>query len=367
MVAYTAQGTALYVALTMNKNEKGKDCASMHTWRSENGGETWLPAVEIPCGPSWDHEQMIVDYSKGKYSGRIYIAALYDYPVYRVGVFRSDDDGRTLDRTGRGRQRRRHDRDQRRHADGPVRRHAGRPVRRLPVPARGPQVDGDGERQPLDGVLDRRRRDVLEAARKVGHTEPTTSTTRRLQLAGFGKFAADTESAALPGPDVRRAGRTPGYGRPRILFSRTLDRGKTWSAPKPIDDAIPKAATQWQPAVAVNKDGVVAVTWFDTRDSVSDGKFHQYLAASLDGGDTFLPTVRVSSEASNPKGAGNSPADCRWRSATEGVISLSFISAASRWGSGRRLHGPGRRQGRRLPSRSGPTRARARSRSTRRA
>jgi len=27
-------------------------------------------------------------------AGRIYVGALYDYPVYRVGVFRSDDDGR---------------------------------------------------------------------------------------------------------------------------------------------------------------------------------------------------------------------------------------------------------------------------------
>jgi len=31
----------------------------------------------------------IVDTSKGRFAGRIYIAALYDYPVYRVGVFRS--------------------------------------------------------------------------------------------------------------------------------------------------------------------------------------------------------------------------------------------------------------------------------------
>src|SRR6185436_5771443 len=40
-------------------------------------------------------EQIIVDTTKGRFSGRIYIAALYDYPVYRVGVFRSDDDGRS--------------------------------------------------------------------------------------------------------------------------------------------------------------------------------------------------------------------------------------------------------------------------------
>ena len=93
--AFTLQGTALMVALTMNKSDVGKDCASMHVWRSENGGVTWQPASEIPCSPSWDHEQIIVDTTKGRYAGRIYIGVLYDYPVYRVGVFRSDDDGRT--------------------------------------------------------------------------------------------------------------------------------------------------------------------------------------------------------------------------------------------------------------------------------
>jgi hypothetical protein len=94
-VAYSAQGTALFVALTMNKSENGKDCASMHVWRSEDGGNHWLPPAEIKCSPSWDHEQIVVDTTKGRYAGSIYIAALYDYPVYRVGVFRSDDDGRT--------------------------------------------------------------------------------------------------------------------------------------------------------------------------------------------------------------------------------------------------------------------------------
>ncbi len=94
-VAYTIQGTALFVTLTMNKSDKGRDCASMQIWRSEDGGDTWGPTINVPCDPSWDHEQIVVDYTKGKYAGRIYIGVLYDYPVYRVGVFRSDDDGRT--------------------------------------------------------------------------------------------------------------------------------------------------------------------------------------------------------------------------------------------------------------------------------
>jgi hypothetical protein len=90
---------------------------------------------------------------------------------------------------------------------------------------------------------------------------------------------------------------------------------------------------QWQPAVAVNNDGVVAVTWYDTRDATGGKQYHQYFAASLDGGETFLPTVRVSSDFSNPGGPGNSQlSPMVW--IHEGQIALSVISAASRWGSG---------------------------------
>ncbi len=330
MAVYTAQGTALFVALTINKNEKGKDCASMHTWRSEDGGETWLPSVEIPCGPSWDHEQMIVDYSKGKFSGRIYIAALYDYPVYRVGVFRSDDDGRTW--------------------TGPV--EAANGGGTIGINDVTPMVLSDGtlvvpygdfpfrpEDRPSKGLAKSSLWTVSSTDGGVTFSKPLKAVTqtynlddKETQLAGFPKFAADTESAAYR-DRMYTAWEDASSGRPRILFSRTTDRGKTWSAPKPIDDTVPKAATQWQPAVAVNKDGVVAVTWYDTRDSVGGGKFHQYLAASLDGGDTFLPTVRISSEESNAKGEGNSQL-MAMTFVHEGVISLSFISAASRWGSG---------------------------------
>jgi hypothetical protein len=327
---YTAQGTALFVALTTNKNEKGRDCASMHTWRSEDGGETWLPATEIPCGPSWDHEQVIVDYTKGKYAGRIYIAALYDYPVYRVGVFRSEDDGRTW--------------------TGPV--EAANGGGTIGINDVTPMVLSDGtlvvpygdfpfrpEDRPSKGRAKSNFWTVSSTDGGVTFAKPQKSVTqvynlddKETQLAGFGKFAADTESKAYR-DRMYVAWEDARHGRPRILFSRTLDRGKTWSAPRVLDDAIPKAAAQWQPAIAVNKDGVVAVTWYDTRDSVANGKFHQYFAASLDGGETFQPTVRVSSEASNPKGEGNSQLlPNSW--VHEGVISLSFISAASRWGSG---------------------------------
>jgi hypothetical protein len=52
--------------------------------------------------------------------------------------------------------------------------------------------------------------------------------------------------------------------------------------------------------VAVSRDGVLGVAWFDDR-LTNDGRgYDVYFAASLDGGQTFLPTVRVSAVTSVP-------------------------------------------------------------------
>jgi len=52
------------------------------------------------------------------------------------------------------------------------------------------------------------------------------------------------------------------------------------------------------PAVAVNANGVVGVSWYDRRDNVGDDLAYAVrFAASLDGGETFTPSVRVSEKA----------------------------------------------------------------------
>ncbi len=328
--AFTVQGTALFVALTINKSDAGKDCASMHVWRSENGGETWLPATEIPCNPSWDHEQIVVDTTKGRYAGRIYIGALYDYPVYRVGVFRSDDDGRTW--------------------IGPS--EAANGGGTIGINDVTPMVLSDGtlivpygdfqflpDKRQSKGMASSNFWTVASSDGGVTFSAPRKSVSqtynlddKESSLAGFGKFAADTE-----GPKFRDriyvVWEDARSGKYRILFSYSADRGKTWSTPRPVDGSIPATGRQWQPAVAVNKEGVVAVTWFDARDAADAKQYHQRMALSADGGETFLPPVQVSSAPSHPDGPGNSQlSPMVW--IHKGQISLSLISAASRWGSG---------------------------------
>jgi len=329
-VAYTAQGTALMVALTMNKSDKGKDCASMHVWRSEDGGETWQTTPGMPCNPSWDHEQIIVDTTKGRFSGRIYIAALYDYPVYRVGVFRSDDDGRTW--------------------VGPV--EAANGGGKIGINDVTPMVLSDGtlvvpygdfpflpENRPTKGIAHENFWTVESTDGGVTFSAPRRSVSQSIniddkesKIAGFGKFAADSDGTTYR-DRLYTVWEDARFGNYRIMFSRSADRGKTWSEPRLLESGLDKGVKQWQPAIAVNKDGVVGLTWFDSREDKDGKKYHQYFSASVDGGDTFTKPAQISSEISDPDGRGNSQlAPMVW--VHEGQISLSVISAASRWGSG---------------------------------
>jgi len=89
-------------------------------------------------------------------------------------------------------------------------------------------------------------------------------------------------------------------GRCDVRFSYSSDKGKTWSpsivindAPDPADP--PRSSNQSMPVIAVNKNGIVGVAWCDRRDTGDDLGWYVRFSASLDGGETFLPSVRVSS------------------------------------------------------------------------
>ena len=53
------------------------------------------------------------------------------------------------------------------------------------------------------------------------------------------------------------------------------------------------------PAVAVNPSGVVGVMWYDRRENGNSPGYWTRFTASLDGGETFLPSVKVSQAPSS--------------------------------------------------------------------
>jgi len=98
-------------------------------------------------------------------------------------------------------------------------------------------------------------------------------------------------------------------GHSRIMFSSSADRGKTWSAARAIDDVPQSNLTdQFMPEIAVNKDGVVGVTWYDRRDHPDNLGWDVRFTASVDGGATFLPSVKVSERGTSfPAGTSREP------------------------------------------------------------
>jgi hypothetical protein len=88
-------------------------------------------------------------------------------------------------------------------------------------------------------------------------------------------------------------------GRSEIMLSYSADSGKTWSKPRVVSDDRPAQKLEdgpdnALPVLAVNKDGVVGVQWYDRRNSRNNVDYEVRFSASLDGGETWAPSVVVS-------------------------------------------------------------------------
>lgn len=85
-----------------------------------------------------------------------------------------------------------------------------------------------------------------------------------------------------------------------VLLMYSTDGGERWSAAMPIEPPASVARSRSEPQVAVNGEGVLGVAWMDGRDDPSGRCYAPHFAASLDGGETFGPPVRVATELSCP-------------------------------------------------------------------
>jgi hypothetical protein len=106
---------------------------------------------------------------------------------------------------------------------------------------------------------------------------------------------------------------TPDYE--RVAISSSGDRGERWSDPGAVNSNA--RAYVRNTAVAVNKDGVVGVSWYDGRHERNRSKqlfscLDLYFAASFDGGRTFASETRVSKESSCGDSPDNGGAKYRW-------------------------------------------------------
>jgi BNR repeat protein len=312
LVAFGPSGTMYFV-----------NPAGLHLFvsRSEDNGTTWERPADL--GRGYDHPQIAVDHTTGPFRGRLYIAVLgvRDWPV---SLFRSEDAGRTW--------------------KPPVEFDNGHGEVGLNVAT--PLVLSDGtlfvpyfdyevkpERQRKDSFL-YHAWFVTSIDGGLSFSKRTPIRTEMLGPRLMGGKASFTQYAVDPSARYRdriySVWPDETGGLPRVMFQYSADRGKSWSTPRAIGAATPSAAWQYQPAIAVSASGVVGVTWFDTRAAHDTSRYDQYFTASTDGGKTFLPAVRVSSETSIPASPGNrilrpyafSVDDSLW---------VRFIAVAGRW------------------------------------
>lgn len=119
-----------------------------------------------------------------------------------------------------------------------------------------------------------------------------------------GSMAVDPGSAAFK-DRLYAVWTSTASGRAEIMLSSSADQGGTWSAPARIsDDGIagwPQGGPDhFMPTVAVNKEGIVGVLWYDRRENPDNRGYYPRFSASLDGGATWLPSIRVSEAPNAP-------------------------------------------------------------------
>jgi BNR/Asp-box repeat len=283
-------------------------------WYSKDGGKTWEPSA-MPQVYDIDREYLVVDDTGGKYNGRVYVhgqRAVRGLDGGRVGsemlLMRSQDGGE--------------------HFDLPATRKAEKPNHRFQV---GNSVvlsdgtlavafsEGDDEKE---FKPEQRNGKVPNGSVKIAFSYNGGDTLSKavkisdlyadVELGGFGvvfpNLAVDRHE---PFKDrLYAVWADHRSGRAEVWFSSSYDKGKTWSKPLAINDdhswepvdGKPPGPNDVKPEVAVNHDGVVGVSWYDRRDCPDGAGYFVRFSASLDGGETWLPSIRVS-EAANTVGA----------------------------------------------------------------
>lgn len=316
-VAFGPTGTAYFLMLGA-----GVSNATLF-YRSPDGGGTWEPARRLKGA---DHPQVVVDMSGGQFNGRLYISAMHG--IRSLRITHSSDDGRSFSE---------------------------------PIPVPNPRNLWQLTLTPLvlrDGTL------VVPymAWDDAGGKSKATVTMVQLVTSSDGglTFTAPLPVVGIPmvpwvqPTDLRQmiasdanpvlavdAGTDRLYiafadrrsGQRRIWLSSSADRGRSWTPPIMVDPEAPAPSVQYQPILAVNREGAVGVGWFDTRDGNGD-RYALYFTGSVDGGRSFPPARRVSTALSAPLDDINLapfPAS-EPKPGTE--LSLRFRPCLGRWGNG---------------------------------
>jgi hypothetical protein len=287
-------GTAIFVALETNNAGQAP-----HLWlfRSIDGGRTW-PAEGHSFGRSHDHPTMIVDRTSGKFRGALYIASIrvmrdvLGRTRSKVFVARSTDGGRTFPQ---------------------ITEHEVSNMNTVTMTA---ALLPDGALLLPVTVIQRMVADdraavslrmphywVVRSDDGGAHFGPPMMISDSCAgRAGFPSMAVDVSD----GPRQGRAYALCHDGlRSGPYVMRSDDGGDRWSDPLHIPKTPPvdEMGQRQTSSIAVNRDGIVAVSWHDRGPEVTSRCWNVVIAFSGDGGETFTDAYKVSTKPSCP-GAG---------------------------------------------------------------
>jgi BNR/Asp-box repeat len=302
--AFGPDGTAVYAVAVCE--EFAVSC-QLVSYASRDGGLTWGPQVKVPAGMRVDRPSVAIDNTGGKQRGRVYLLSqtfprgLDDERVRAaITLHRSDDGGASFGQPAL----------KFASASDPVF-HPGNSVvledgkllsiyrefTRIPAPDGKGRTFKDTPGEPNSAIKVVTSEDGGSTISPATTVAESTLSWPPYTVSTFPHIAVDRLSKHFKGrlytvwPDNAS-------GRTRIMFSRSTDGGKKWSPPTAVDDGEPSAAggpDNYLPTVAVNPRGIIGVSWYDRRESAENLGWHLRFAASADGGDTFGPSVRVSS------------------------------------------------------------------------
>ncbi|MGH7730473.1 MAG: sialidase family protein [Candidatus Eiseniibacteriota bacterium] len=270
-------------------------------FRSEDGGRAWAPEPTFFAG-GHDHPAVAVDATGGRFDGRVYVISgrsrrLDGKSRFPVFVARSTDQGRTF-----------HE-----------------PVQIVPnnlnLNSDNGVVLSDGTlaltytefQRNVDGfarggVLERKHTWVVTSA-DGGDSFSVPLFVSESCGPGFKTLAVDTSAGRFRNRLYLVCTKPGGNG---IYLHSSGDGGERWSNPVRVDRPGDENDLRRTPGLAVNRDGVVGIAWYDRRDDPDRRCQHLYFTASLDGGATFLPEVRVTDVPSCPSTPRNGAAAERW-------------------------------------------------------
>jgi hypothetical protein len=278
---------------------------AMPVYRSTDGGLTWTKEAPLSMKHQGvDRQSIIADQTNGKFSGQVYIVGESSVrttdgstpPTNGMGMWVSTDKGKSF----------------------PTHLKMVSPNQRYTLGVGNSVVMADGTVATVFGELKNSNGYVVEKNTKersmavlsvFTSKDGGESIEKANKVDDYWMAWPPTPAHATPaiGVDVSNTAfkdrlyvtfADERSGRFEIYLAMSSDTGKTWSRPVIISDDRTwdngKGPNNFLPSVAVNKDGVVGVMWYDRREHKDNMGWDIRFRASLDGGETWLSSVKVS-------------------------------------------------------------------------